>query len=194
MWIDSAGGGAGYADLISRELEVCAQIKPVVALAINSCYSGGYLIAAASTFIVAPAQAGIGNIGAVLKIKKYKNLKEVAQNGINADVYMDTIFAGDYKVATQAESPMLDDEKRAFYQEYLNNAYQIFVEYVAKKRNISLSNVNEWANGKEFTGQRALELGLIDQIGGYSDALNKIKSLVHHGLCHCSESLIQLVE
>lgn len=194
VWIDSAGGSAGYADLISRELEVCAQVKPVVALIVNNCYSAGYLIAASCDYIIAPKHAGVGSIGIVLRLKKCTNIKEVAQNGITADVQYDTVYAGKIKVASQPESPFFDEQTRRFYQNNVDQAYELFIDYVAKKRNLSLENASEWADGKDFTGKKALELGLIDQIGGYSDALNKIKSLIHHGLCHCSESLLQLVE
>lgn len=194
VWIDCTGGSAGYAELIARELEICSNTKPVVALVINNCYSGGYLIAASSDYIIAPTNAGIGGIGAVLRIKRYKNIKEVAQNGISADVEYDSVYAGEFKIASQAEAPLFDQQTRAFYQQMIDSAYKSFIEYVARRRNLDLENASSWANGKDFNGQQAVELGLIDQLGGYSDAINKLKSLISSNQAECTQNKLQFIE
>lgn len=175
--IDSGGGSTGFSELIAREIELLNKSKPIVSLIANRCCSGAYLISAHTQHIVAPETSESGGIGVVFSIEKYKNMYRKTKDGINAEVVSETIAAGKYKASTWAETPF-DDEMRAYHQSQTNEFYKLFIRAIAEKRKLPLENATEWAEGKTFTGKQALELGLIDQIGGYSDAVEKLKSLL----------------
>lgn len=193
MLLIDCHGGTGAAELIARELERLALRKPIVALIINSCYSAGYLVAASANYIIAPAAAGIGSIGVLRKIKRISNINEVAQNGLHADVSYDVVYAGTYKIDTDSIAPHLDDEMRTYHQQLCNELYHLFIERVALRRNLKIEDARDWADGKEFSGKSALSMGLIDQIGGYSDAVEKLKILMRDRGTY-KEGTLQFIE
>ena len=69
---------------------------------------------------------------------------------------------------------MTNDEK-ALLQSLIDDTYEQFTQSVAQSRNLPMDTVNNWANGKIFTGHQAQKLGLIDQIGSLQDAIEIIK-------------------
>ncbi|MFZ5954431.1 MAG: signal peptide peptidase SppA [Candidatus Dependentiae bacterium] len=176
--INSNGGSSGLSELISREIEMLNKTKPIVTLVASMCNSGAYLVASATSNIIAPSMSTIGSIGVLWSNKKINNMKQKNSNGINGDIIYDTVHAGKYKIARNEDTPIMKDEVRAFYQEHVDNCYKNFVARVAQFRNLKIENVSDWADAKEFTGEQALQLGLIDQVGGYSDAVEKLKLLM----------------
>jgi protease IV len=174
----SPGGSSAATELLFREIKSLAFIKPIVTLVIIECCSGSYKIAAGTNWIIAPAASIIGSIGTVQVIERHKNQHIKNQSGYEADVEYEVIHGGKYKAVYNPEAPELTHEQRAYLQAETNEIYAIFYTLVAQQRNLSLDRLQEWADGKEFTGQAALKLGLIDQIGGYSDAIKKLKELI----------------
>lgn len=187
--IDSSGGDCGTTELLFREISLLSNIKPVVALVINRCCSGAYKIAIGAHWIIAPAAAIIGNIGTWYSIEWHKNIR-IHNNYHQADVHHEIIAAGKFKVLNHPESLSLNDEERALVQESVNGNYKIFCLLVAQQRRLSLENISDWADGKIFNGAIALEKGLVDQVGGFSDAIAKLKELMQKKYSQVHDKLI----
>lgn len=176
--VDCGGGSVGSSEILFREIKELSQQKPVVTLVVNTCCSGAYWVAVASDWIVAQASSDIGSIGVKYAIEKGKNYKQI-DPGWTADLDITVICAGKFKGLSDSRTAALNDEQRAYIQEEVDQQYEIFTSFVAQARNLSLEKVLEWADGKVFLGVQALKLGLIDQIGGYSDAVKKLEQLIH---------------
>lgn len=175
--INSYGGACGASEMLCREIKALSLQKPVVVLVVNGCCSGAYWAAIAADWIVAPAGSDVGSIGVKQAVQKGKNYKET-NPGWTADLDIMVLHAGKFKSTFDARSGSMNEEQLAYAQEYINKLYEIFTSFVAQARNLSLEKVSEWADGQEFTGAQALKLGLIDQLGGYSDAVKKLKELI----------------
>ena len=167
--IDSSGGFPGSAQAIFNELNKFKEKKPVVALVENTCASAAYNIAAASNYIISSPSALIGSIGVWLQMPP--NVK-----GLTDDwkIKFRHIQSGKYKTTG---SPFKDDapEEISHLQKVSDDSYNQFVKEIAQSRNLSLKNQGEWADGKVFTGNQALKLNLIDQIGSLQNAIDEIK-------------------
>ncbi|MFA6065616.1 MAG: S49 family peptidase [Candidatus Babeliaceae bacterium] len=175
--IDSGGGAAGIGDLVFREVKALSSIKPVVVLVAGWCCSAAYHIALGGNWIIMPASATVGSIGVYHMVEKHTNSKYTGKT-YSADVEFDVVYAGKYKVATHPDALPLDEEGRALLQESVNRLYKNFITVVAQERNLSIDNAPEWAEGRHFDGARAVENKLVDQVGGFSDALEKVRELI----------------
>lgn len=187
--ISSEGGSSAATELIFREIQILSAIKPIVTLVINECCSGSFKIASGSNWIIAPAASTIGSIGTIQFIVRHRN-SHVKKNDYEADVEYELIHAGKYKAMYHAEASALDDEQREYIKADINEIYKIFYTIIAQQRNLSIDKIHEWADGKCFTGETALKLGLIDQIGGYSDAVKKLRALIEKKDIKLKEKLI----
>lgn len=169
--MECPGSAAGTGETIFRELQGLKQeySKPVVVLVENTCASGGYWIACGADHIIAPGTALIGSVGVALPymFKLHDFIKE-------HHIEYKPIKAGAYKLMTD---PFVDStpEDTALLQSVLNDTYQQFTQHVAQRRKLTLSSVQEWADGKIFTGRQAHKMGLIDEIGGPQQAIAAIK-------------------
>lgn len=177
--INSGGGSTGVAELLFREIKMLACTKPVVVLITGQCCSCAYMIASGTNWIIAPGLAVVGCIGVVHTILKHSNQK-VSDSGYSADVKYDIVYAGKFKGLWQTDTAPLTPEERAMIQEDVDADYKIFLTIIAQQRNISLDTAAEWADGKMFNGYQALEKKLIDQVGGFSDAVEKLKVLIRN--------------
>ncbi len=173
---DSPGGAAGSSEAISKEIIDLKKEypKPVVAYAENVCASGAYMIAATTDYIVAPSSALIGSIGA--KISTQFKVKELLAK---YDVKTHSICSGCYK---NALDPFVDmtEEQQKMLQDLTNDSYKQFVTDISKFRHLNINDQNSWAEGKIFTGNEALKLRLIDEVGNQSTALVYIKKHILH--------------
>ena len=170
--IESPGGLPGSSQAIFKELVRLKEKKPVVALVENICASGGYYIAAAADKIVASPSALVGSIGAVSQIPNIKGLLD------SWNIKMRYVTAGKFKAVGAAAREMSLEEQQ-YLQELANDTHQQFIKDVAVSRNISVSNNKVWADGKVFTGNQALKLKLIDEVGSFRDAIAIIKELAN---------------
>jgi protease-4 len=177
MVINSGGGACGASELLCREIKELSKQKPVVTLIVNACFSGAYWAATASDWIIAQATSGVGCIGVKYTIEKHKNQK-VKHENYTADVDITVIHAGKFKVIDESDTPAMSRQELEIVQAHTDKLYETFTACVAYARNLSLEMVSQWADGKRLTGVQALELGLIDQIGGYSDAKKKLEALI----------------
>lgn len=173
LQIDSPGGAAGTSQVLFQEILKLKEKypKPVVALVDNVCASGAYYIAAATDYIIAPPSAIVGSIGVYMGGFNYKKLLDQIK------VKQKLKQAGKFKTTFNPYAEGDTHEQEAMIQRLVDNTYDQFVKDVAKQRGLLVKKKSEWADGKIFTAQDALRLGLINKTGSISDAEEKIKSL-----------------
>lgn len=165
--INSGGGTAPASQEIYRSvLKVREAGKPVVVSMSEAGASGAYYIAAAADYIIANPSTLTGSIGVVTM---FLNASELADE---YGVYFETAKSGFYKDLGNPTRPVTEQE-REYLAEQINDTFQVFVEAVAQGRGLSIDQVMAVADGRSFTGRQALELGLIDGLGGFEDAIEE---------------------
>jgi protease IV len=174
--IESGGGAAGSCSAIFAEiLQLKKEYpKPIVAYAENICASGGYQIACAADHIVATGSAVIGSVGAKF-VTQFK-VKEFLQN---YKIKPEAISSGAYKNCTDPFADFTDDQKKML-QEMSDDCYEHFAQDIAQCRHLNMANKNIWAEGKIFTGNEALKLKLIDELGNQTTAIDFVKKQILH--------------
>ena len=165
--IDSGGGSATAAEEVGRELKRFKENtkKPIVATMGNTGASAAYWIAACSSDkVYANATTLTGSIGVYMP---YMNTEELFKKiGITSN----KIKSGPYKDIMSSDRPMTPEEQ-AILQNIVNEIYNEFVATVAAGRKMEESKVRTLADGRVYTGLQAKNLGLVDEIGDYYDAL-----------------------
>jgi protease-4 len=163
--IDSPGGGISPSQEIYEAVRRVRDTgKPVVASMGEVAASGGFYVAMGADTIVANPGTTTGSIGVILEITNLRKLFE--KIGIKFDV----IKSGKFK-DTGAYHRDLTSQDRQYLQEYVNDAYEQFVEVVVRERNMKKSDLLKLADGRVFTGRQANQLGLIDVVGDFEDAV-----------------------
>lgn len=168
--IDSGGGSAQASELIWRAVADVKAKKPVVVSMSDVAASGGYYIAAGATKIYAHANTLTGSIGVVGG--KLAPSAALAKVGVNA------FPMGRGKRATMMASlsPWTDDEKAAI-RRTMEDVYRVFVGRVAAGRGKRVEQIEPIAQGRVWTGAKAKELGLVDELGGLDAAIAEAKRL-----------------
>lgn len=170
--IDSVGGVAGSSQVLFNELMELHKEYPkqVVALTENICTSGAYWVATAADHIIASPVAWVGSIGAYIPFR-FK-LKDFL---LEHKVRYESTAAGAFK---NFSDPFVDTtaDQEKMLQELCDQTYQEFTQAVANRRSkLAMNKVQEWANGRVFIGRKALELGLIDEVGSISNVMRWLK-------------------
>jgi protease-4 len=165
--INSPGGSAVASQEISLELDrLRDKGKKIIVSMGDTCASGGYWIACSSDYIMANGATLTGSIGVIMQLSNLEGLYE--KLGIREEV----IKSGKHK---DMGSPARDmtEEERQLLEDIVGDSYDQFLEQVLKGRQgkISREELLEVADGRIISGRQALELGLIDDIGNYYDAL-----------------------
>ncbi len=168
--INSPGGSALTSDLIWREVEKTAKEKPVVVSISDVAASGGYYIATPATYIIAQPTSITGSIGVFGTLPNASDLAE--QWGVSSYT-----LSTHERSATYSPLRPLSDSFRAELTEGIEQTYQTFLERVASGRSMSIESVDAIAQGRVYLAPKALELGLIDEIGTLEDAINKAAEL-----------------
>lgn len=168
--INSPGGSALTSDLIWREVKKTAAEKPVVVSISDIAASGGYYIATPATYIIADRSAITGSIGVFGTLPNASALAK--EWGINS-----------YSVGTHERSVTysvlqpLSESFRAELQDGVERTYDLFIDRVAEGRSMTAAEVDAIAQGRVWSAEDALEIGLIDEIGGLEIALEKAAAL-----------------
>jgi len=168
--INSPGGSALTSDLIWREVEKTAKEKPVVVSISDVAASGGYYIATPATYIFAQPTSITGSIGVFGTLPNASELAE--QWGVSSYT-----LSTHERSATYSPLRPLSDTFRAELTEGIEQTYQTFLERVASGRSMSIESVDAIAQGRVYLAPKALELGLVDEIGTLDDAINKAAEL-----------------
>lgn len=167
--IDSGGGSAVASQIMWREtLRAQQKGKPVIASMSDVAGSGGYYVAMGADKIVAQPGTITGSIGVLAGKLVTKGLWDklgVSFDGVETHPNA-AMWSG-----TRGFTP----EQRARFHGWLDRIYAVFTEGVAEGRNMPLEKVLEVAKGRIWTGADAQELGLVDSLGGFEEAIRLAK-------------------
>jgi protease-4 len=162
--INSPGGAVAPSQEIYTEIMRTREYKRVIASMGTVAASGGYYIAAAADGIVANPGTLTGSIGVIMGYTNFeKLLKKIGLLPV-------VIKSGPYKDVGSPARPMTDEE-RELLQEVVAKIHQQFIRAIAEGRKLEVSQVKLIADGRIFSGEQAKELGLVDRIGNFEDAL-----------------------
>jgi protease-4 len=163
--VDSPGGAVTASDAIWREAALAAESMPVIVSMSDVAASGGYWIATAGTRVLADGATYTGSIGVTMgrynlagAYDKLGIANAAVTRGANAGIFLD--------------SQRLSASEREVIEASIAETYATFVAKVAKARDMSISEVEQLAAGRVWTGQQAVEVGLVDEIGGLRAALS----------------------
>jgi len=161
--IDSPGGTVGDSQEIYSALKRLRQTVKIVASFGNIAASGGVYIGMGAEHIIANPGTITGSIGVILR---GNNLERLLQK---VGVSFKVIKSGPYKDILAFDRELTEPEKNIL-QDLIDTSYLQFVQTVAEGRQLALEAVKRFADGRVFTGQQALELGLVDRLGTEEDA------------------------
>ena len=170
--VNSTGGDVVASEKLARKVEEVAKKKPVVVYVEDLCASGAYMVSAPADYIVAEKHSIVGSIGVIMGVIHYYKLME--KLGINVTI----IKAGKYKDIGSPYRPMTEEE-RQYLQKMIDSMYMDFVKWVAEHRNLTINETLKIADGKIYTGEDAVKIGLVDEVGTEEDALNKLEELAN---------------
>jgi protease-4 len=169
--IDSPGGRLTASDVIYNEvLKVKASGKPVVVAVGNLAASGGLYIAAGADWIVASPTSLVGSIGVIMNHMVFEELLD--KIGIDVNPIKST---GSKDIGSPYRK--MTPEETKFFQDLISTFHDRFVNIISEGRGLEVDKVRTLASGKIYTAEQSLEYGLIDQIGYFESALDKIKEL-----------------
>lgn len=169
--VDSPGGSVvASRDIYDEIVATQKKGKPVVASFSEIAASGGYYVAAPANLIYSHPDAITGSIGVITLIPSIEGLTE------KIGVKMIVIKSGAHKDESYGFRD-LTPEERAIWQVMIDEAYNEFVEIVAKGRNLETAKVKQLADGRIFTGNQAKALGLVDEIGNLEAAVDAAAKL-----------------
>jgi protease-4 len=164
--IDSPGGAVAPAQEIYSEItKLQADHKTVYASMGTVAASGGYYIACAADYVLANPGTLTGSISAVMA---FNNIEELTKK-IGIKPYI--IKSGKFKDAGSPLRAMTPDEQKLL-QDVVNDVHEQFVQAIAKGRDLPLAEINKIADGRIMTGQQALKLKLIDEVGGLEKTID----------------------
>lgn len=161
--IDSPGGTVGDSQEIYNALVRLQEKIPIVASFGNISASGGVYIGMGASHIVANPGTITGSIGVILRGNNLERLLE------KVGVSFKVIKSGPYKDILAFDRELTDSEKNIL-QELIDISYGQFVRTVAEARNLTEEAVRSFADGRIFTGEQALALGVVDRLGTEEDA------------------------
>ncbi|MDW8101031.1 MAG: signal peptide peptidase SppA [Anaerolineae bacterium] len=168
LWINSPGGSVVGSDEVYRALRRAT--KPVVAFMSEVAASGGYYLACGADYIVANPNTFTGSIGVVAVIPNAAELFD--ELGIEA-----VILRSAPRKAEGSLFEKLSPEAREILQRLIDEAFATFVQVVAEGRSMGMEQVRALADGRVYSGQQALELGLVDALGDLQQAIDKAREL-----------------
>ncbi|MBW1791055.1 MAG: signal peptide peptidase SppA [Deltaproteobacteria bacterium] len=162
--IDSPGGTVGASQELFRQIQITNKTKPVVASMGSVAASGGYYAALGAEKIIASPGTLTGSIGVILK---FPNLEKIFEKiGYKNEV----VKSGKLK-DIGSSSRTLTQEERDLLQQLLDNVHNQFINDIVSSRELSESEVRNLADGRIFSGEQAQQLGLIDELGNFYDAV-----------------------
>ena len=166
LHVNSPGGGAAASEEIYREvLRIRDQKKKRIVASIETVgASGAYYVSSAANKIFADNASVVGSIGVIAEWYNYEDLIKWAK--LKAIV----LKSGEFKDTGSPVRPMTPQE-RAYFQGLIDNMHGQFIHSVAVGRGMKDDDIRAIANGKVWTGEQALPLKLIDQLGDFQAAI-----------------------
>ncbi|QUN04428.1 signal peptide peptidase SppA [Shewanella yunxiaonensis] len=180
--VDSPGGSAFASEQIRQEvLALKAAGKPVVVSMSSLAASGGYWISASADYIYANPATLTGSIGIFGMLTTFED--SLAALGVHTDGVATTDWAN------LSVTRPLSDGVKAVIQRHIERGYHDFISLVAKERHMTLEQVDKIAQGRVWSGIRAKQLGLVDDLGDEDAAIAKAAELA--GLSHYDTRVIE---
>lgn len=167
--INSPGGTPVASERIAERLH--SSPLPVVGLIGDVGASGGYMVAAASDFLVASPMSDVGSIGVNMSY-----VEESEKNTEEGLTYVQ-LTTGKFKDIGSPNRPITEEEREHLLAD-LQIVHNEFVNIVARYRNMDVSKVSALADGSSMPGSRALEAGLIDSLGGRAEATEVLANIL----------------
>ncbi len=166
VWLDSPGGGVAASQEIFEEIgKARDRGKKVVASMGSIAASGALYVACGVDTVVANPGTLTGSIGVIMQFPVFEGLMD------KVGIRLETIRSGEFKdVGNPGRS--ITPREEEMLQAVIDDTYEQFVDVVAEGRGIDRDSVMAFATGAIFTGQQALELGLVDVLGDYQDAID----------------------
>ena len=162
--VDSPGGGAAASEALYHDLRRISEVKPVVSYVRGTGASGAYLMSCAAQSIVALPSSLVGSIGVIY-------LRPVMEQLLQRLGVVFTVHKGghlkDMGGFWRGDTPEEDEKFRSLIDE----VHQNFIDVVAKGRKMDTDQVRALATGEAFTGRKAHEVGLVDELGDFNHAL-----------------------
>ncbi|MEZ8189274.1 signal peptide peptidase SppA [Vibrio sp. 1F279] len=168
--VDSPGGSAFASEVIRNEIEAIKQAgKPVVVSMSSLAASGGYWISMGADKILAQPTTLTGSIGIFSVITTF-------EKGLN-DIGVYTDGVGTSPFSGLGITTGLSEGAKDAFQMGIENGYRRFISLVGENRGMEVDAVDKIAQGRVWTGQDAIEKGLVDEIGDFDDAITAAASL-----------------
>ncbi|MGJ1447851.1 signal peptide peptidase SppA [Sphingobacterium spiritivorum] len=164
--VNSPGGSALASDVIWREVVLTKKVKPIIVSMGDYAASGGYYISAAADSIFAEKNTITGSIGVFGLIPNFKGLLND-----KLGIHFDGVKTGTYADLMSSPDRPLTAEERNIIQLEVNKTYGSFTKKVAEGRKLSVANVDSIGQGRVWTGEQAVGIGLVDRIGSIGDAI-----------------------
>ncbi|MCL2074401.1 MAG: signal peptide peptidase SppA [Marinilabiliaceae bacterium] len=162
--VNSPGGSGLASEIIWREVLLAKQEKPVIVSMGDLAASGGYYIACAADTIIAHPNTLTGSIGVFSMIPNISGLRK--KIGLTSDIV---------KTNKMSDMPSFNRpftaEEKALFQLYTDNFYKTFLQRCADGRNTTVEEINKVGEGRVWSGENAIELNLVDKLGGINDAI-----------------------
>jgi protease IV len=168
--INSPGGAVGPTQEIYREVQRTLETKKVIASLGGVAASGGYYIAAATKKIVANPGTITGSIGVIMEFARFEDL--LNKIGIKFEV----LKSGEFKDIGSPHRELTARDKELI-SALIADIQKQFVDAVASGRDLSIEKTREIADGRIFSGAQAKELGLVDVLGNFQDAVELVKNM-----------------
>jgi protease IV len=163
--INSPGGSALASDVMWREIKLASEVKPVIASMSSVAASGGYYMAMACDTIVASPNTITGSIGIFGILFDFGGFLE-NKIGITHDV----VKTGEFSNIMTVTRALTEPEK-AIIQRMVERGYETFTTKAAEGRHMQVDDLKKIASGRVYTGIEAKEIGLVDVLGGFEDAV-----------------------
>ncbi len=163
--VNSPGGSSLASDVIWREISLTRKEKPVIVSMGDVAASGGYYISCNADSIFANANTITGSIGVFSIVP---NLQSFFKNKLG--ITFDAVKTAPYADMGGSDRPLNETEKR-FFQASTDSIYQTFKTRVADGRKKDTAHISSIAQGRVWTGSRAIGVGLVDRIGTMQDAM-----------------------
>ena len=164
LHINSPGGGIAASQEIYESVKRARETKPVIASMESVAASGGYYVALGTDSIMANPGTTTGSIGVIAEFPNFTGLLE------KLGISMTVIKSGRFKDTGTPYRDMTPAD-REYLQAWIDDGYEQFVSAVALERDMPTYEVRRLADGRVYSGQQAYELGLIDSLGTFRDAV-----------------------
>jgi protease-4 len=170
LYVDSRGGSGTASESMRAALARLAENKPLVVAMGDVAASGGYWVSLPGRTIVAQPNTITGSIGVLLA--RIHNAGLLEKLLINREV----IARGDGALISDFDHSLTDQERNKLWG-YLERAYDLFLDHVAESRDMAREAVDAVGAGRVWNGRQAVDRGLVDELGGLHQALDKARQL-----------------